>query len=98
PRQGNWAVDLAVDALRQRAPGDAFGFRDYSTVTALTSLHYRFPGSGVTATARAGRFLAKDEGVRFELSRRFRSGIEAGGWYTLTDAIFFFKQKTAYEI
>jgi hypothetical protein len=85
PRQGDWALDLAVDALRQRAPGEAFGFRDYSVVTALVSGHYRFPAPGVTLTARAGRFLAGDEGVRLEIKRRFRSGVEVGGWYTWTN-------------
>ncbi|MFL6648122.1 MAG: YjbH domain-containing protein [Sulfurifustaceae bacterium] len=85
PAAGDWALDVAIDGLRQRAPGETFGFRDYSVVTALASYHYRFPAYGVTATARVGRFLAKDEGVRFELKRRFRSGIEVGGWYTWTN-------------
>ncbi|OHX15805.1 hypothetical protein BI343_17745 [Chromobacterium amazonense] len=79
-----WAVDLAVDALQQRDVNGWFGKRDYQTVTAITSLHYQLP-MGVTATVRAGRFLAKDDGVRFELSRRFRSGVEAGFWYTKTN-------------
>ena len=85
PEQGNWATDLSVDWLRQRATDGAFEFRDYDTVTALGAVHYRLPGWGLTATARAGRFLAKDKGVRFELKRRFRSGITFGAWYTLTD-------------
>ncbi|HEU4646032.1 MAG TPA: YjbH domain-containing protein, partial [Burkholderiales bacterium] len=38
---GGWAVDLAVDALRQREFEGWFGHRDYSTVTAIASLHYR---------------------------------------------------------
>lgn len=85
PEDRDWAVDVAVDALRQRAPDSPFGFRDYSTITAIGSLHYRLPELGLTATARVGRFLAKDNGVRFELARRFRSGVEFGLWYTLTD-------------
>lgn len=86
PTDSAWAADLAVDALRQRAPGEVFAFRDYSTVTALASLHYRVPRYGVTATTRLGRFLARDDGVRLELKRRFRSGVEMGGWYSWTDA------------
>ncbi len=85
PARGNWAADLSLDWLRQRDPQGGANFRDYSTVTALGALHYRFPAWGVTATARAGRFLAKDKGVRFELKRRFRSGITFGAWYTRTD-------------
>jgi hypothetical protein len=81
----NWAVDLMVDGLKQREPGDNFSFRDYSVLTTLVSAHYRWPRYGLTATARLGRFLAKDDGVRYELKRRFRSGVEIGAWYTITD-------------
>ncbi|MGA8006434.1 MAG: YjbH domain-containing protein, partial [Burkholderiales bacterium] len=84
PAEGRWAADLAVDAVKQRDFRGLFGTRDYSTVTAIASLNYRM-AKGVTATARAGRFLAKDEGVRFELKRRFNSGFEVGAWYTFTN-------------
>jgi hypothetical protein len=85
PSQGDWAADMSVDWLRQRAADGIFEFRDYDTVTALGALHYRLPSWGITATARVGRFLAKDEGIRFELKRRFRSGITFGAWYTRTN-------------
>lgn len=81
----NWAVDLSVDWLKQRAPEKSVGFRDYSVVTTLGSIHYRFPKYGITTTARIGRFLAKDEGVRFEFKRRYRSGVETGIWFTHTN-------------
>ena len=84
PASGRWALDLAADALRQRDFDGGFGHRDYSTVTAIGSLHYRM-AHGVTATLRAGRFLARDEGVRGEIKRRFASGIEVGAWYTVTN-------------
>ena len=85
PDQHHWAVDLSVDWLRQRAPDKSVGFRDYSVVTALGAIHYRFPTYGITTTARVGRFLAKDKGVRFEIKRRFRSGVETGVWFTHTN-------------
>jgi len=85
PERGNWATDLSLDWLRQRDTDGLFKFRDYDTVTVLGAFHYRIPAWGLTATARAGRFLAKDKGVRFELKRRFRSGISFGAWYTYTD-------------
>ncbi|TCP10529.1 PAP2 superfamily protein [Crenobacter luteus] len=84
PSGRRWAVDLSVDALRQRDYKGWFGNLDYNTVTALAALHYRLP-YGVTGTVRAGRFLAKDSGARLEFKRRFRSGIEVGAWYTRTD-------------
>jgi hypothetical protein len=85
PEQKPWAVDVSLDWLQQRATDGGFGFRSYDTVTALGAFHYRIPALGLTATARAGRFLARDKGVRFELKRRFRSGITLGFWYTRTD-------------
>jgi hypothetical protein len=85
PETAPWAFDISVDALKQRDVQGWFTFRRYSTVTALAALHYRLPIKGLTATVRAGRFLAKDEGARFELKRRFRSGIEVGAWYTVTN-------------
>lgn len=83
PRGARWGVDLSMDWLKQR-DFKGTGFRDYSTVTALASAHYRLP-LGIQATARAGRFLARDSGARFELKRRFLSGYEIGVWYTFTD-------------
>ncbi|GGX84147.1 hypothetical protein GCM10011290_09770 [Vogesella alkaliphila] len=79
-----WAADISMDAVRQRDFKGWFGMRDYQTITSLASLHYRLP-YGVTATARAGRFLAKDNGIRLEFKRRFRSNVEIGAWYTRTD-------------
>jgi membrane-associated phospholipid phosphatase len=81
---GGWAADLAIDALRQREFEGWFGTRDYDTVTAIASLHYRM-AHGLTGTLRAGRFLARDEGVRVEVKRRFASGFEVGAWYTWTN-------------
>ncbi len=84
PKDSRWAADLSVDALQQRGFKGWFDARDYRTVTALGALHYRLP-SDITVTARAGRFLARDEGVRMEFKRRFRSGFEVGAWYTKTN-------------
>lgn len=84
PNDVRWAADFSADALQQRGFRGWFDSRDYSTVTALGALHYRLP-SDITVTARAGRFLAKDKGVRLEAKRRFLSGIEIGAWYTRTD-------------
>jgi membrane-associated phospholipid phosphatase len=84
PKDSRWAADLSVDALQQRDYKGWLGSRDYQTVTAIGSVHYRLP-HGITITGRAGRFLAKDVGVRAEFKRRFASGIEVGAWYTRTN-------------
>lgn len=84
PKNANWAADMSVDLLQQRGYKGWFDARDYKTVTAIGALHYRLPYD-MTVTARGGRFLAKDNGVRMEFKRRFRSGVEVGAWYTKTD-------------
>jgi hypothetical protein len=85
PKSGNWATDITVDWLKQRDFDGGFGFQDYETITALASFHYNIKKYGVTLTARGGRFLAKDSGVRFEFARTFKSGTKIGAWYTYTD-------------
>lgn len=84
PKNSRWAADLTADALQQRGFKGWFDKRDYRTVTALFSLHYHLPYD-ITATVRAGRFLARDEGARLEFKRRFASGVEIGAWYTKTN-------------
>lgn len=86
PKGQNWAIDLAVDWLKQRDYGGDFKFLDYDTTTAIASIHYRIKDYGLNLTLRAGKFLAKDNGARLEISRRFLSGIKVGAWYTYTDA------------
>jgi hypothetical protein len=84
PRHGRYAADLSVDALQQRGYDGWLDKRDYRTVTAIGALHYRLPYD-MTVTYRFGRFLARDTGVRYELKRRFKSGVELGAWYTHTN-------------
>ncbi len=84
PKDARWAVDLSVDALQQRGFKGWFDKRDYQTVTAIGTLHYKLPYN-MELTARAGRFLAKDDGLRFEFKRRFRSGVEVGAWFAKTN-------------
>ena len=84
-RSSPWAIDFSVDTLRQRNTIGDFGFRDYRTTTAIAALHYRLQQQGLTFTLRGGRFLAEDVGVRYEIQRRFRSGVRIGAWYTVTD-------------
>jgi membrane-associated phospholipid phosphatase len=83
-RDGRWGVDFDANWVKQRDFKGWFGHRDYSTVTGIASLNYRM-ARGLTGTLRAGRFLARDEGVRAEIKRRFASGTEVGLWYTVTN-------------
>jgi membrane-associated phospholipid phosphatase len=81
-----WAFDITADAVQKRDYNGGLGFLDYKTVTALAAMHYKLPYQS-TFTMRAGRFLARDVGARFEIKRRFRIGMELGAWYTVTNAV-----------
>ena len=85
PQNKNWSVDVTADQVYQRNYDGWLGTNGYKTLTAMLNGHYRMP-LGLTGTLRFGRFLAKDVGGRFEISRTFLSGFEVGGWYTVTDA------------
>jgi hypothetical protein len=39
----------------------------------------------LTLQTQAGRFLAGDTGLRFQLTRRYDTGAQVGFWYSLTD-------------
>ncbi len=85
-RGAPWAFDVSVEAVKQRDFDGGLGFREYQTVTTLAALHYKLPYQS-TFTVRAGQFLARDYGARFEVKRRFRMGMELGAWYTITSAV-----------
>jgi hypothetical protein len=80
-----WALDLSIDHLRQRDTDGDLSFQAYRTTSAIAAVHYRLHQQGLTFTLRGGRFLAKDVGLRYEVQRRFRSGVRIGAWYTVTD-------------
>src|SRR2546428_10699473 len=55
-RGAPWAVDLSVDAVRQRDFDGRFDFRDYQTVTALAAGPYQLPHQ-YPVTNPVGRLL-----------------------------------------
>lgn len=88
PFDSRIAMGLDVNRVRQRAFNKGLGLRDYKVVTGHLSLYYDTPLHDYLATIRAGRYLAKDWGVTFQLARRFNSGIRVGGFATFTDVPF----------
>ncbi|MFT8244967.1 YjbH domain-containing protein [Roseomonas sp. BN140053] len=88
PSGASWAVGLDLNWVRQRDTDGRFGFRNYSVTTGHASLYADLPVWNLYAVLRAGRYLAGDWGATLELGRRFDSGIEVGGFATLTDVPF----------
>ncbi len=81
-----WAAGVELSHVWQRDFDQLFGFQDYDTTTGHVSLYYKLPWYGLHASIHGGRYLAGDWGATFRLARRFDSGIEFGGFFTMTDA------------
>ena len=88
PHRSRFAYGLSAAAVRQREFKQGFGFRKYSTVTAHASLFWATPFYNYDVAVHAGRYLAKDVGATFELSRRFSNGWQVGVFATFTDVSF----------
>ena len=71
--------------VRQRSFRQLLSFRDYETITGHMNFYYREPRSRVLFHLRGGRYLAKDSGVTFNLSRDFSSGLNMGVFFSITD-------------
>jgi hypothetical protein len=70
--------------VRQRAYDQTYKFRDYKTTTGHINVGYLFP-MGIISNISYGRYLAKDDGFTFDLSRRTKSGFRAGIYFTRTN-------------
>jgi hypothetical protein len=88
PQDRGWAVGLDVAQVAQRDYDQRLGLLGYATTTGHVSAYADLPWFNMFGVARAGRYLAGDWGGTVELGRRFASGIEIGGFATLTDVPF----------
>ncbi|PHK94980.1 hypothetical protein CR162_11140 [Pseudoroseomonas rhizosphaerae] len=85
PHDRPFALGLDLNWVAQRGFDQKLGFRGYSVATGHLSLYADLPVWNLYGVARAGRYLAGDWGATLELGRRFASGIEVGGFATLTN-------------
>ncbi|MBC9208384.1 YjbH domain-containing protein [Roseomonas aerophila] len=85
PHDRGFAVGLDLNWVKQRDFDGGLGFRNYSAATGHLSLYADLPVWGLYGVLRAGRYLAGDWGGTVEIGRRFASGIEVGGFATLTN-------------
>jgi hypothetical protein len=85
PQQRGFALGLDLAWVAQRDYDQGFGALGYSVATGHASVYADLPVWNLGAVLRGGRYLAGDWGGTLEVSRRFASGIEVGGFATLTD-------------
>ena len=85
PDDKPWALGADLYWLKQREYDQKFSFLDYETITAFANFYYDLPFYDLRFRARIGRFLAKDVGINFEISKLYSSGARVGAMASLTD-------------
>ena len=84
PFKSNFNVSLEAFYVRQRDYDRLLDFKKYKTFTGHINLGYMLP-LGIESNISFGRYLAKDNGFTFDISRRTKSGFKAGIYFTRTD-------------
>ena len=84
PFQQRWAIGLDLWAVQQRDYNRLFDLLDYKTITGHATFYYETPWD-ISLRFRVGRYLAKDYGYTFEAVRTFRTGVQVGAWFTITN-------------
>ncbi len=84
PFNSNFSLGAELFYVKQRTFNQKFDFQDYSTTTGHINLGYKF-ASGIESNLSFGRYLAKDDGFTFDLSRTTNSGFKAGIYFTRTN-------------
>jgi hypothetical protein len=85
PFDSNFGIGAELWRVKQRAYNQRFKFIDYETTTGHLNLFYKEPISKVIIALKGGRFLAEDSGINFDFSRRFKSGLRIGAFFSVTD-------------
>lgn len=88
PFDKDFAIGAEAYHVKQRGFEQQFDFRDYDIVTGHINAYYLHTPSNVLATIRGGRFLAGDSGITIDFSRRYKSGLYMGAFFSLTDISF----------
>ena len=81
----NWAIGIDATYVAQRGYDQLFDLRNYRTVTGFVTGYYRIPGSQIDTAVSVGKYLAKDYGATFNISRTFDSGVRVGAFATVTN-------------
>jgi len=81
---GRIALLAGGDWVRKRDPDKPFKLKDYGFHDLYVGLNYVMKYPEMRFSIKAGRFLAGDKGVRFQITRVVK-GFEVGFWYTYSD-------------
>ena len=84
PFDRNFNISFEGFYVKQREYDQTFKFRKYQTFTGHLNFGYLLP-LGIESNLSFGRYLAKDDGFTFDLSRRTSAGFKAGIYFTRTN-------------
>ncbi len=84
PVHNRLALGAEVDYVGQRDFNDRLGFQNYKVMTGFLSAYYKFD-RGYFGRIDVGRYLAKDVGATFTLTREMANGWRIGAFATLTN-------------
>lgn len=85
PFYKNYGIGIEAWKVKQREYDMLFDFRNYETLTGHVNMYYHEPKTNIILAIKGGRFLAEDSGFNFDFSRRFKSGLRIGAFFSLTD-------------
>jgi hypothetical protein len=98
PAGSNWAIGaeeatvwkrryhgLSFTNKIRRLHGHLATYEHFIGVQYFVDLYYTLKPWDLDFKVKIGQFLAKDQGVRFEMSRWFPSGLKVSLWYTITN-------------
>ena len=85
PFDGPWGVGIEAWRVKQRGFKGDFKFLDYETTTGHLNFYLREPRSGLFLAVSGGRYLAEDSGFTIDVSKQFKSGLNMGAFFSLTD-------------
>ena len=84
PFQQRWALGLNLWGVQQRDYNRLFDLLEYKTITGHATFYYETPWD-ISLRFHVGRYLARDYGYTFEAVRTFRTGVQVGAWFTITN-------------
>ena len=84
PFNKRYAIGFTGHYLKQREYKQLLGFQDYKVFSGHLNTYFKLPQE-VLLQVHAGRYLAKDTGITFDISRRFKTGFRVGVFATKTN-------------
>lgn len=88
PENTRWSLGIDAYEVQQRNFDRLFGLQHYRVFTGHVSVYYQSPWYGLNFAVHAGRYLARDYGATFEVTREFGTGVEIGAFATFTNVPF----------